>query len=537
MVAVQVRRSYTAAEFARLINRESERVELKSGVGHNPLQDAMVALSNVDGGVVFVGVKDDRTVVGRSHDQGVDDKIHEAALAATNVGRYTITEVEVDGKPVIAITVRRREEGFAQTSNGRVLVRRGGRNVALFGADLASFVQERALRRFETSPTEIALASADQHALREMAEAFGWPARATDLQPRLVEQGLATREGNLTVAGALVLTDPRDTLRQNKATVEVRRYPSDAGSSEYDRRVEFGGPLPQQVRDATQFIVAELGSDLIVTGLYRHDLPKLPEVVVREAVANAVAHRSYENSRTSILVEMRPSSVSVTSPGPLPEPVTVETLRQAQAARNQDVINVLRRFRLAEDAGRGIDVMEDTMAEALLEPPRFIADDTSVRVELSLRGPITTRERAWISDLERQGNLVATDRLLLVHAARGEQLTNKTARTILSTGESEARRALQRLRDAGLLIQRGTRGGAVYSLVEQVAPPAAYRMSPEQVADLVVEAAVDGPLTNELVRSLTGLSREQTLTLLRRLVADERLRTTGERRGTRYHAV
>lgn len=53
----------------------------------------------------------------------------------------------------------------------------------------------------------------------------------------------------------------------------------------------------------------------------------------------------------------------------MPEPVTIETIREAQAARNPDTIDALRKFRLAEDAGRGVDVMEGEMEQALLDPP------------------------------------------------------------------------------------------------------------------------------------------------------------------------
>lgn len=535
MTAMDLQASYSARAFAQLIARESDTIERKTGVGVDPMQAALVAMSNGEGGVIFVGVRDDGEVIGRAHDQGADDKIHEAALSARDVGRYIISEVAVANRPVIAIQVRRREEGFAQTSDGRVLVRRGGRNVALYGADLANFIQRRALRRFELSDTGIVLDDADSGLLGEVCAAFAWSPAAADLRDRLVEQGLLTREGTLTIAGALFLTDRLESLRQNKAIIEVRRYPNDG--SDYDRRVEFAGPLHHQVRDATRFVVDELGNDVVVTGLYRHEVPRLPEVVVREAVANAVAHRSYEIHRTAILITLHPDRVTVSSPGGLPEPVTVATLRQAQAARNQDVIDVLRRFRLAEDAGRGIDVMEDTMRDALLDPPKFVDDGQTVRVELSLRGPITPRERAWVSDLERRGALAPGDRLLLVHAARGEALTNRAARSILGVNEAEARRALRRLRDEGLFLQRGERGGATYALVDSLAPPAAYRMSRVELADLIVSEATHTALSNERVRELTGLDRRQALALLQVLVSEGRLRATGSRRGTRYVAV
>lgn len=526
---------YSPRVFAALVKRESNGLELKQGLGKRALQEAMVAFSNAAGGVVFIGVTDEGTVSGRSWDASVDDKIHEAALDARNVGRYRIHSVEVGSREVVAVTVARREEGFAQTSDGRVLVRRGARNVALYGPDLTEFIQARALRRFESSPTDVGIDAADPGLLDEMRGAFGWEPSARDLRERLYEQGLAAGE-QLTIAGALFLTDPQLSLRQNKAVVEVRRHPADGPA--YDRRVEISGPLHHQVRDATGFVLAELGTDVVVTGLYRHDLPRLPEIVVREAISNAVAHRSYETLRTPIVVELRPDRVVVTSPGGLPEPVTIQTLRQAQAARNQDVINVLRRFRLAEDAGMGIDVIEDTMLAAMLDPPEFSdPDGTAVRVVLPLRGPITPRERAWVADLERQGDVGPADRLLLVHAARGEPLTNRTARTVLHTSEREARVALHRLRDAGLLVQRGSRGGATYALARELAPPAAYRLAPEELADFVVAEARQQPLSNQALRELTGLDRDQALRLLRQLVAEGRLRRTGTRRGTRYHAV
>lgn len=532
MAVVKVKESYEADEFQRLISRESDTLELKAGLGQEPLQDSLVALSNGVGGVIFIGVRDDRTVIGRAHDQAADDKVHEAALSARDVGRYRIREVRVAGRAIVAVEVHRREEGFAQTSNGRILVRRGGRNVALYGADLASFIQQRALRRFELSDSGLPRSAASSELVAEVASAFGWSSKSRVLDDRLIEQGLLCAGGNLSLAGALFLTDPKESLRQNKAVIELRRYADQ--TNDYNRRLEFGGPLHHQVRDATKFIAGELGSDLVVTGLYRHELPRLPEVVIREAIANAVAHRSYEAHRAAIIIELRPERVIITSPGGLPEPVTVDTLRQAQAARNQDVINVLRRFRLAEDAGRGIDVMEDTMREALLDPPLFFDDGRSVRVELSLQGPITPRERAWVGDLERRGEIQPSDRVLLVHAARGERLTNRGARSILGVGGLEARQALHRLRDAGLVEQQGERGGASYTLAEHVAPPAAYRMTQAELSDLVVGEAATGALSNERVRELTGLGRGQALALLRRLVAEGRLHVVGSRRGTRY---
>lgn len=524
--------SYTQPQFRALIERENDRVELKTGTGNVPLQESLVALSNADGGIVFIGVANTREVVGRRLDQGTEDAIHQAARDAHSVGRYHIRQISVAGVHVVAVEVQRREEGFAQTSSGRLLIRRGGHNIALIGSDAWDFMSQRALRRFESSDSRVPVSAADPGYFGELRQAYGWSNGAADMNDRLRERGLATQSDTLTMAGALLLTDPNKSLGLAKMEVEVRRYQDDG--PDYDRRLSFSGPLHRQVRDTTEFVVGELGSDLVVAGLYRYNLPRLPQVVVRETLANAVAHRSYELDRSSVLVEIRPDRVIVTSPGRLPEPVTVETMRQAQAARNPSIIDVLRRFSLAEDAGRGVDVIEDAMEEALLDPPRFVEDGASVMVILPLRGPITPRERGWIADLERRGQLQITDRLLLVHAARGERLTNGRAREILNIDSTAARQALQRLRDSRLLVQQGERGGATYTLAESIAPPAAYRMTPRQLRSLVLEAATDGPVSNETVREITGLDRQDALRLLQDLVGQGALVQIGERRGTRY---
>lgn len=530
MPAPEIASTYTKEEFHALVRMETSTLELKTGAGQG-LQDVLVAFSNTDGGVILIGVDDDRKIVGRRLDQATDDRIHQAAAAAHDVGRYEIREIVADGKPVVAIDVKRREEGFSQTSDGRILVRRGGRNEALIGPAAWEFLSGRTLRRFEHADSGLPLSAAQEERVAEVAQIYQWPDEDLDRVARLRERGLVVND-NLTIAGALFLTDPRASMNLTKVGIEIRRYPTEGG--EYDRRVVFDGPLQDEVRFATRFIVDELGSDLVVAGIYRYDLPRLPEVVVRETLANAVAHRSYEQNRAMILVELRPDRVVVTSPGPLPEPVTVQTIRQAQAARNPDIIAVLRFFSLAEDAGRGVDVIEDTMQAALLDPPTFEEVTGFVRVTLPLHGPITSRERAWIADLERRGQIAGSDRLLLVHAARGERLTNERARTILGLDSVNARQSLQRLRDAGLLRQFGERRATRYALAEAVAPPAVYRMSPTEIEDLVVERAGRAPISNETVRELTGLTREQALALLRFLVSQGRLIASGSRRGTRY---
>lgn len=319
------------AEFGVAFPGESQLVEFKRGTSQEELQNTAVAFSNADGGVILIGVRDDGTIAARALDAGTQDDIHRAMQAARDVGRYGLTQVDVDGKPVCVIAVARRREGFAQTSGGVVRVRRGTRDDPLFGAELVRFANERTNSRYETTAVAAAIVDVSAELRREIGQALGLSRVTTD---RLVVAELADGD-RLTVAGALyLLADPAPAL--GKAFVEVLRYADDA-TIDYDRRDEIRGPLHHVLEHTVSRIMDTLGTELVVLGTRRYDLPRLPEVVVREAVANALAHRSYEAGGTAVRVELRPAMVVVRSPGGLPEPVTVENIRETNAARNLTV--------------------------------------------------------------------------------------------------------------------------------------------------------------------------------------------------------
>jgi len=514
-------------EFRAAFPHEGQHVEFKTGIGSAQLQDTAVAFSNAEGGVVLIGVRDDGTIAGRALDAGTQDDIHRVMQTVRDVGRYSVAQVAVEGQVVSVLSIARRREGFAQTSGGVVKVRRGTRDDPLFGMELVRFANERTASRYEA--TQVASVRTIDSGLRaELASAMRWE-RAT--AERLREADLA-RDGDLTVAGALyLLRDPGSVL--GKAHVELRRFPDDA-SPHYDRREVLRGPIHRVHSATVERIMDELGTELVVLGVRRYDLPRLPEVVLREAVANALAHRSYEAAGTAVRVEMRPSSVVIRSPGGLPEPVTVENMREASAARNLVTIKVLRAFGIAEDEGLGVDVMQDAMVDEMLDPPRFSDNGHEVSVELPIRSAVAPVERAWIRELEHRGALHGADRLVLVYAARGEILTNARVREILGTDADSARDTLRRLRDEGFLEQRGQRGGATYRLSGSLRPPAGLRLSSEELEDVVMRLASEASIANRDVRAATGLDRAEARALLDRLVRAGRLRRSGQRRGTRY---
>jgi ATP-dependent DNA helicase RecG len=522
----------TQADFETAFPTESGLVEFKQGLSEEKVREAVAAFSNTSGGVVLLGVGPDRSMHDRPLTGEWAARLHRVVGDIRNPGRYDLHEVTVGDRSLTVIAVDRRREGFAQLRDGRVLVRRGASNVPLFDMELTRFVSARALTRFESTTTDVGLAAADPALVRAVTEAHRWSEGAV-VTERFEDIGFCRLEDGslrLTVAGALyLLAAPEQVL--GKAFIEIFRY-REPGSP-YDKRLHVTGALPIQVEGATRALLEELGSDVIVVGLHRHEMPRIPEPVLREALANAVAHRVYESARQPVRVEVHPDRVTIRSPGALPEPVTIANIREQNAARNIDVIKALRRFRLAEDAGMGVDLMQDTMEAELLERPEFETDGTSVTVTLRLGSAVTPRERAWVSEVEARGQIRASDRILLIHAARGELLTNTVVRQLLGADSTHARAALQRLRDAGFLQQSGQRGGSSYLLADGLSAPVA-RLDDEAVRTTIRALAAEGAVSNEMVRERTGLDRLQVLAVLNDMVQSGELLRHGERRGTRY---
>ena len=311
----------TAGEFAAEFPREGLYVEFKEGVSHSRIAETAMAFSNADGGVILLGVSDHGTIRGVDLGTGGETQIRNTLGGVRDLGSHRMYPLDVDGRTVVAIAVGRRRDGFAQLAGGQIKERRGASNHTLLGAELADFIARRFVRTVEAAPTSLRPEEIDPELALELAAAWQWPlqpgAPPSELRDRLRDSGFLVGNGDgdrLSVAGALyLLADPSRVL--GKAFVEVFRYRGEG--VDYDRREEFGGPLQRQVAAAADFVLDELGFDLALLGVRRHELHRLPRVVVREAVANAVAHRSYAPAATAeaVRIEIRPGPGGGALPG------------------------------------------------------------------------------------------------------------------------------------------------------------------------------------------------------------------------------
>lgn len=134
----------------------------------------------------------------------------------------------------------------------------------------------------------------------------------------------------------------------------------------------FKGNLFEQVDQAADFVLSKMNRSIgtRATGPRAPVRDELPEIVVAEAVVNAVAHRDY-TSGAAVQISVFADRVEVWNPGELLPPLTVESLRKPHRSvlRNPRIAESLFLAHYIEKYGTGTLMMiRESLKHSLPEP-------------------------------------------------------------------------------------------------------------------------------------------------------------------------
>ena len=114
---------------------------------------------------------------------------------------------------------------------------------------------------------------------------------------------------------------------------------------------------------------------------FRMSAKAFPPVAVRELIANALIHQDMTITGAGPLIELFDDRLEITNPGqPLIEPHRF--IDHAPRSRNEALASLMRRMRICEEQGTGIDKVVASAEGYLLPPPDFRVEDNAVRVTL-----------------------------------------------------------------------------------------------------------------------------------------------------------
>lgn len=125
-----------------------------------------------------------------------------------------------------------------------------------------------------------------------------------------------------------------------------------------------------------------LAGQIVPDSLERQDKSSLPLDALREALVNAICHRSYEQPGGFVSIAIFDDRLEIRSAGILPFDLKLEDLKKDHAShpRNPLITNVFYRRGLIEQWGRGTQRIIELCTGAGLQEPEFIEQTGSIIV-------------------------------------------------------------------------------------------------------------------------------------------------------------
>ena len=532
---------------------ESLGVEFKSDVNDTELTRAVACLANGQGGVLFLGVGDDGAVVGARPRHGdVTDPHRVAALIQNTTEPPLAVDVSldlVDDRHVVRIDVPRADPGPVGTRDGvftkRVLDTTGrpqclpmtaheivSMGMVTRGQDYAAAVANDAAMS-DLDPLEFdrfrALAGRDGGQFNNLSD--------VDILKAL---GLVPLRDPISL-GAVLLFGTESAVRRWVPNAEFLFQDIRAGHATNERLV---GPLLKIAQDMARRVDERNTVTELMAGLFRVDIPLIPSVTRREAIANAIVHRDYAAVGPTV-VQITGSEFVVSNPGGFPPGVTISNILDQSRPRSPILADTFKRAGLVERRGKGVNDMFEQQLRAGRDVPdysRSTTDSVVLAVPLGLADLDLVRFLlTWENDRQRPLSL---DELRVVHEVKASgSATNAEVAEALDLVPTTARAITTRLVEVGILESRGTGRSRKLHLTARFYDLAQDRNAyvrvkgadPLQQERMILDyVRAYGSITRSQAAELCQVSPTQARSNLKRLVDDGRLRLVGERRTARY---
>ena len=323
--------------------------------------------------------------------------------------------------------------------------------------------RERALWRiFDQTPFEDLIA-AERTEADEVLRLLDYPAYFD-----LIEQPLPTdRDGiiktladdglinpceaggwNITNLGAILFAKRLGDFRTlRRKAIRVIQY-GGTGRTETLREQEVGKGYASGFAGLIGYINGLLPTNEIIGQALRKTVPMYPELAVRELVANAIIHQDFFVTGAGPTVEIFSDRIEITNPG---EPL-VDTRRFVDTppkSRNDALASLMRRFRICEERGSGIDKVVLQVELFQLPAPLFEAPEGFTRSVLFAH--------KYLKDMEKQDRIRACYLHACLRHVTRQPVTNTSIRERFGIEEKNAALASRLLNEAvddGVIVVR-----------------------------------------------------------------------------------
>ncbi len=549
------------SEFKRSSNGDSRPSRLPDG----ELIDTVVALSNTNGGEIYLGVEDDGEPTGVHKDHR--DVMQLAALIANKTvppvpARVSTLFLAADGSAdeagrQVTLVEIPRSKAIVSSSDGKIMRRRLKADGTPESAPLYPYeiiTRLSTLGQLDYTAFPVPDTSMEDFSSEELKRLRDILARNRNGDQALLE---LPDDEILSALRMTALVDGRPVptitgiLLAGKPEMIARAVPTSAATfqvlagTEVRLNQDLELPLLSTIEKMHEMFGPWNPEREFEDGLFRRSVPEFDRRAFREALVNAFGHRDYAAlGRVRVLID--DEGLTIANPGGFIEGVTIENLLTVEPhGRNECLMNALKRIGLAEKTGRGVDrIFEGSLYYGRPLPDYSGSTSASVSVFIARSAPDESFMRMLNEEQQKTGERLSLRSLLVLDALkRQRRLTVADLSAQLHITDASTRATVEALLEAGLVEARGSSTARSYmlsgKLYAQSGKEAGYVRQSDidkvRYPELVMKLAErqDGSVATRDVESLLHIHRKQAYRLLLKLVEDGDLVPAG--RGPSAH--
>lgn len=430
---------------------ENECCELKS-ILTKDIKKEIIAFANTNGGKIYVGVNDNGNIIGI---EDIDNDL-QAITGMINEGikpsliEYTQIKIEqFNDKNIIVIEIQSgpnkpyylADKGLKPSG---VYLRHGCSSIQASDEIIKKMIFEHVGLRFEE------MVSKNQNLTFEYLEGKFKENNLMFTENKYRLLNIKNEEDKYTNLG-LLLSD------QCPYTIKCALFDGTNKIAFRDRR-EFVGSVLKQVDDIFEYF--ELFNKISgkIVGLKRIDTRDYPEYSLREALLNAVIHRSYYFN-SSIMVSLYDNKFEIVSMGGLIDGITIkEIFKGVSSSRNPNLANIFYRFGYVESFGTGIGRIMDSYEE-YNKKPIFDATENTFSITLpNMNYQETTNKSNIISSRLSQEDIIIN------YIKEYNKINRIEAEKLLNISKTRAYEILNKMLEKNIIRKEGIGKNTYYML-------------------------------------------------------------------------
>jgi len=328
---------------------EGFKLEFKEGIGG--IDKDMVAFANAEGGRIFIGIDDNKTIKGIKFTNKLKAQINDIAKNCDPSVKITVSCFG----HIVIVEVFASENKPHRCSSGFYL-REDSVSQKMTRDELVDFIFDQGRKKFDSLIChKFNLKDLDKDFLKEYFKRAGITAKVPASEI-LFNLGIYDN-AKINNAGALFFSKfPKRYFIH--AYITCARYLGTDKVEVLDR-ADFEGNIVRQVDETIKFIRRNTRLSYKIRDIKREEISEYPIEALREAVVNAIMHRDYFETGANVQVDIFDDRIAISNIGSLIKPLTKEKLGKLAVRRNPLIADLFHRIGYVEKMGTGLKRIKD----------------------------------------------------------------------------------------------------------------------------------------------------------------------------------